>query len=130
MSDTAPPPAAAIAPGDPLAAVAAAIAAVPGLTPLPCDGRGHPIEDAVACLHVRCTLASPRREEVLGRVGPLVRRAKFVMAALVDRADLYCIGYKPGKRGRAVADAAAELADLLADPAQLEAGEVPDRRGR
>lgn len=130
MSETAPPPPAGLPPSDPLAAVAAAVAALPGLTPLPCDGRGHPIEDAVACLHVRCTLPSPRREEVLGLVAPLVRRAKFVMAALVDRRDLYCIGYRPGKRGGDVADAAARLAALLASPSQLAAGEMPDRRGR
>ena len=115
---------------DDLAIVAAAIDALPGLQSMPCDGLGHPIEDAAACLHVRCLLASPQREELLGGIGPLVRRAQFVMAALIGRRDLYSLSWKPGPRGGTVADAAAKLEALLRDPAALASGEVPDRRGR
>ena len=109
--------------------VAAALAAVDGLEVLPCDGKGHPLEDAVACVHVRCTLPSPRREELLGWLGALVRRAQFVMAALIDRRDLYQIGFKPLRPGADVREAAAKLVALLADPAARD-GAVVDRRGR
>jgi hypothetical protein len=115
---------------DALAAARAAIDGVEGLESLPCDGAGHPIPDAAACFHVRCTLPSPAREELLARVAPVVRRAKFVLAALVDRRDLYSVSWKPPKRGGDVAGAAARLAELLADPEALDSGHVPDRRGR
>lgn len=113
-----------------LLGVASAFSSIEGLEALPCDGLGHPIEDAEACLHLRCSLKSPRREEILAMVGPVVRKAAFVMAALVDRRDLYSLSYKPGKRGGDLAAAAAKLEALLRDPAQLAAGDVPDRRGR
>ncbi len=115
---------------DPLADVSAALAAIDGIEVLACDGEGHPIPDATACLHVRCDLTSPKREELLARIGPVVRRGKFAMAALVDRRDLYSFSYRPPKRGGDVAAAAARLAGLLRDPAALGSGEVPDRRGR
>src|SRR5687768_3988517 len=115
---------------DPLDDVAAAVAQVEGLEPLPCDGKGHPIEDALACAHVRCTLKSPSREELLAQIGPLVRRAGWVMAALVARPDLYSLSWKPPKRGGDLEAAAAKLAAMLRDPAARGDGAVPDRRGR
>ena len=42
--------------GDAVAGVAAALGAIDGLEVLPCDGLGHPLEDALACVHVRCML--------------------------------------------------------------------------
>ena len=113
-----------------LEGVASALAAIPGLEPLICDGAGHPIEDASACLHVRCTLASPQREELLASVGPLMRKAQFVMAALIDRRNLYSVSWKAPKRGGDVAEAAGKLEALLRDPAARAALDVPDRRGR
>ena len=110
--------------------LATAIDAVDGLESLPCDGEGHPIEDADACLHVRCTLKSPRREELLATVGPAARRAHFVMAALVDRRDLYSFAFKPGKRRTSLAEACEKLIALLSDMDSLASGPVPDRRGR
>ena len=115
---------------EPLAGVAAAFADIDGIEALPCDGLGHPLEDAMACLHLRCSLPSPRREEMLGWLGSLVRRAQFVMAALIDRRDLYQLGLKPSKRGVDVAEAAAKLEALLRDPAQRGAVVITDRRGR
>jgi hypothetical protein len=114
----------------PLAGVALALDDVDGLQALPCDGIGHPLEDAVACVHVKCSLPSPQREEMLGWLGSLVRRAQFVMAALIDRRDLYQIALKPGKRGVETEAAAAKLEALLQDPAARESRDVPDRRGR
>lgn len=113
-----------------LAGVAAALGAIEGLQPLPCDGLGHPIADAAACLHLRCTLKSPQREETLARVGPVVRKAAFVLAALVDRRDLYSLSFKPPKRGADLAPAAAKLEALLRDPKELASQDVVDRRGR
>ena len=113
-----------------LQGAASAIERLEGLEPVPCDGLGHPIEDATACLHLRCTVKSPRREEILARVAPVVRKAGFVMAALIDRADLYSLSYKPPKRGGDLEAAAARLAALLADPPEPGADDVPDRRGR
>ena len=112
--------------------LSAAISRIDGLEPLACDGLGHPIEDAAACLHVRCGLKSPAREELLARVGPLVRRAGWVMAALVARPDLYSLSWKPPKRGAEGGEAAAtaKLEALLGDPAALAEATVPDRRGR
>jgi hypothetical protein len=115
---------------EPLAEVDAAVAQVEGLEPVACDGQGHPIEDAQACTHVRCTLKSPQREELLAQIGPLVRRAGWVMAALVARSDLYSLSWKPPKRGGDVAAAASKLAAMLRDPAARSDGAVPDRRGR
>lgn len=117
-------------PSESLAGVAAAFAEIDGIEPLDCDGLGHPLEDALACLHLHCSLPSPQREELLGWVGPLVRRAQFVMAALVDRRDLYQLGLKPGKRGVDVNEAAAKLEALLRDPAARTPGQAVDRRGR
>lgn len=113
----------------PLGAVMRALDAIPGLEALPCDGEGHPIPEVSACVHARCTVASPEREELLARVAPVVRRARFVMAALVDRRDLYMLGLPPG-RGQDVEEAGARLATLLGDASALDSGEVPDRRGR
>ncbi|MEM7245305.1 MAG: hypothetical protein AAF533_08170 [Acidobacteriota bacterium] len=107
-----------------------ALSAVPGLEAMDCDGEGHPIPDPVACVHVRCTLSSPDREMLLGKVGPLIRRSRFVMAALVDRADLYAISYAPDKRRPDPEPAIEKLLGLLADPAELASDHVPDRRGR
>ena len=115
---------------DALSQVAAALGAIEGLEVLPCDGLGHPLENAVACLHVRCTLASPRREELLGWLGSLVRRAQFVMAALIDRRDLYQVGFKPSRRDADVDEFALKLVALLADPAARSGAVVVDRRGR
>ena len=112
-----------------LQGVAAALSAIPGLEAVPCEGR-HQIEDAVACVHVRCLIKSPQREELFARVAPLVRRAQFVLAAMVDVKDNYSLGYKPGKRGGDLSAAAEKLEALLRDPAALASGEVPDRRGR
>ena len=117
-------------PSEPLSGVASALAEIDGLETLPCDGIGHPLEDALACVHVRCTLPSPRREELLGWLGALVRRAQFVMAALIDRRDLYQLGLKPNKRGADVAEAAAKLEALLRDPSARGAVIMVDRRGR
>lgn len=119
-----------LTPDPALDALSAAIAALPGFEPLPCDGQGHPIEGAAACLHVRCTLKSPQREEALARVGPAVRKASFVMAALIDRRDLYSLSFKPAQRGADVAAAAAKLASLLRDESVLGSQDVVDRRGR
>ena len=119
-----------LAPDDPLRPLADAVDRVGGRSALPCDGQGHPIEDAAACLHVRCTLPSPQREELLGRISPLARRSKFIMAALVARRDLYSLGWHPGKRGGDLEAAVAELAARLSDPEQLAAAEAVDRRGR
>ena len=107
-----------------------ALDAIEGLEASPCDGKGHPIPDAVACLHVRCTLPSPAREELLARVAPVVRRAKVVMAALIDRRDLYSVSFTPPGRGGDPAEAAARLAALLRDESELASGRVPARRGR
>lgn len=115
---------------DPLAPALEAVNAIEGLEALPCDGRGHPIPDADACFHLRCELPSPHREELLARVAPVVRRAKFVMAALVDRRDLYSISWKRPKRGGELEEAAAKLASLLSSSDELGSGIVPDRRGR
>jgi hypothetical protein len=117
-------------PSSALDVVGAAMAAIGGLEPLPCDGQGHPIEDALACLHLRCTFASPQREEMLARVAPAVRKAHFVMAALVDRRDLYSLSYKPPKGSADLDAAAAKLAKLVGDPAVLGSQDVVDRRGR
>ena len=113
-----------------LAGVADALSAIEGLASLPCDGAGHPIEGAAACLHVRCSLASPRREEIFALVAPIVRKAQFVLAALVDRRDLYALSYKPPKGTGDLAVAAAKLEALLRDPEALAARDVVDRRGR
>ena len=119
------------APIDPaLEGVAAALGDIEGLHPLPCDGLGHPIEDAAACLHLRCSLKSPQREEALARVGPVVRKASFVLAALIDRRDLYSLSYKPPKRGADLGAAAAKLEALLRNPEELRSQDVVDRRGR
>ena len=115
---------------DPLQAAKEALSAIEGTEAMPCDGSGHPIPDADACFHVRCSLPSPRREELLARVAPVVRRAKFVLAALVDRRDLYSVSWKRPKRGGELEQAAAELAGLLRDEQALGSGIVPDRRGR
>lgn len=113
-----------------LEGVAAALAALGGFEPLPCDGEGHPIEDAAACLHLRTSLKSPQREEALGRVAPVVRKASFVLAALIDRRDLYSLSYKPPKHGADLAAASAKLEALLRDPVAMASGETVDRRGR
>lgn len=115
---------------DTLSRVAAALDAIEGLETLPCDGLGHPLENAVVCLHVRCTLGSPRREELLGWLGSLVRRAQFVMAALIDRRDLYQVGFKPSRKDADVEEFALKLDALLRDPAACDATVVVDRRGR
>lgn len=115
---------------EPLAPVARALASVEGLEPLACDGEGHPIEGAAACLHFRLHVASPRREVLLGTLGAVVRRARFVLAALVDRRDLYSLSFKPQKRGPTVSEAAHALAELLCDPDAFASDHVPDRRGR
>ncbi len=104
--------------------------AIEGLTTVDCDGLGHPIPDTDACFHVRCSLPSPGREELLAQVAPVVRRAKFVLAALVDRRDLYSVSWKAPKRNPDLAQAAARLAELFADEQALASGIVPDRRGR
>jgi len=104
--------------------------AITGLSTLDCDGQGHPIPDTQACFHVRCTIPSPQREELLARVAPVVRRAKFVLAALVDRRDLYSVSWKAPKRGGGLSEAGARLASLLSDHEALGSGIVPDRRGR
>ena len=88
------------------------------------------LPDAVACVHVRCALPSPQREETLGRLGPLVRRARFVMAALVDRRDRYSVSLPQDKRRRDPVEAVSKLVELLSDPERLQDGIVPDRRGR
>ena len=107
-----------------------AVDAIEGLASLPCDGEGHPIPDADACFHLRCELPSPRREELLAQVAPVIRRAQWVLAALVDRKDLYSVSWKKPKR-RGELDAAVEkLARLLSDDEALGSGVVPDRRGR
>lgn len=108
----------------------AAMDAIEGLETSACDGEGHPIPDAEACFHFRCSLPSPDREELLARVAPVVRRAKWVLAALVDRRDLYSVSWQRPKRGGDLADAAERLASLLADDEALGSGIVPDRRGR
>jgi hypothetical protein len=113
-----------------LAPLAEALGELEGLQPLPCDGQGHPIEGAEACLHLRTSLKSPQREEALARVGPVVRKAGFVMAALIDRRDLYSLSYKPAKKGSDLGAAVEKLAALLRDPAELRSQDVVDRRGR
>lgn len=113
-----------------LEAARTAMEAIEGLHALDCDGKGHPIPDADACFHVSCTLPSPGREELLARVAPVVRRAKFVLAALVDRRDLYSVSWRAPKRGGDLGQAAERLAQLLADDEALGSGIVPDRRGR
>jgi hypothetical protein len=115
---------------DALKAARAAMEAIPGLTTLDCDGEGHPIPDAEACFHVTCALPSPDREELLAQVAPVVRRAKFVLAALVDRRDLYSVSWRAPRRGGGLAAAGDRLAQLLADDEALGSGIVPDRRGR
>ena len=110
--------------------LATALGEIDGLEPLPCDGAGHPIEGAEACVHLHCTLKSPQREEALARVGPVVRKAGFVLAALIDRRDLYSLSYKPPKKGSDLAVAATKLAALLRDPVELGSQDVVDRRGR
>lgn len=111
------------------APLAAALADIDGLEPLPCDGAGHPAEGAAACVHVRCTLKSPEREELLAWLAPLVRRGRWVMSALVARRDLYSLSFRPARPADNEA-AALALATLLADPAARADTHIPDRRGR
>jgi len=108
-----------------------ALERLPDVTALPCDGAGHQLEVAPErCLHLRISKVSPPREEFLAQIAPLVRKAQFVLAALMARADLYNLAWRPGKRGGVLAEDAAKLAALLADPASLASAEVLDRRGR
>ncbi len=113
-----------------LTGLAAALDAVPGLQALPCDGLGHPIENAAACLHLRSTVPSPQREELLARVAPVVRKASFVLAALIDRRDLYSLSFKPPPRGGDLAASAAKLETLLRDLRDTDPADMVDRRGR
>ena len=70
-----------------LLGIAEAADLLEGLEALPCDGRGHPIENAEACMHIRCTLLSPRREELLAAVGPVARKAQFERVMLIHRTE-------------------------------------------
>ena len=58
------------------------------------------------------------------------RLDRFVMAALVDRRDLYSVSLPSDKRKRDPVEATTKLVELLSDPERLSDGIVPDRRGR